>query len=844
MSEGEAVAGAPSTRTSAARAPRAEALAKRLAGATGIAVICAPPGFGKSTLVATAAALASRDPATTVAILEAARHRSTPQAAADAIVAARASAVVVVDGLRGADVDAISEALAARFPSPEQPRVWIAMHHRKDVALARLTAGGAVEFFDWRALRLTEAEVRARTDRVPQRFRKAVVELGGTWPAACALLCRWAQEAPMDEADWERPAVLEASGLGEYIEQEVAPLLSPEELDALVQASISDTIQLDVDKRGVTRSHQVQALLRASGRIAGLVDRQGDTLVIHPALRNWLAVRFEELPREEQLDSLERAAAAFASRGDLVVAARLYRGAAMERQIERLAIDGGSLLIWMTHGFPAIRELVEQAGAEVVAGSAVLQLMQCIILMKTGQIREAKQLFASLDSDRRQRDEVLEQDREIVRAALWVYGCELHSSADLDRFRAVVARSANLPDWKSFLATLSCILDGQGARFDSAMASLIDARNHARNAKSRYNLLFLSLHETSLHLAQGALKKARESLADARKRWRQEFADDRGAETAMSALAATLEYELGQLTSARASTRRSAHRMPDSEAWFDIYAAAYESMARLIATDHGLGPALEALADHRRRLEAQGLPRVAALLQNLAIVIAGERFLRDGREAGAFPGTGMDLAAIDVTPTWQERETFTLASAYLQLCEGDSAGADRTLREEIGSSEALGLARSTLRHRLALSAILLAAGDDCAREEIGTALRLAVRLGARQVVSHFMSPAFASALSQTAAEGGIPPEVARFAASLGASRRTASGTPSVNLSTREIEVLKALSDGGSDKIIGRMLNMSEHGVRFHLKSVYRKLNVHNRVSAIQRARETGALAGT
>lgn len=845
MSREEEAVSPPSTRTNTARSPKSDALAERLAGTVGIAVVCAPPGFGKSTLVASAAALAARDPATKVTAFDAARHLPTPQGAAEAILAAGAEDIVVVDGLRGADADAISDALIARFPSPEQPRVWIAMHYRKDVALARLMAAGAVQTFDWRSLRLTDAGVRTRTDRVPQRFRRAVFELGGTWPAASALLCRWAQEAPADEADWEMPAILEASGLGEYIEQEVAPLLSGEELDALVHASISDTIQLDGDKRGVTRSHEVQALLRASGRIAGLVDRQGDTLIIHPALRNWLAVKFEELPRDEQLDSLARAAEAFARRGDLVVAARLYKGAAMELKIERLAIDGGSLLIWMTHGFSAIRELVEQAGPAVVAGSRVLQLMQCIILMKTGQIGEAKQLFAALDSDRRRRDEISERDREVVRAALSVYGCELQSSSDLDRFRVLVARSADLPDWKSFLATLSCILDVQSARFDPAMASLIDARVHARNARSRYNLLFLSLHEASLHLARGTLKKAREALADARKRWRQEFADDRGAETVMSALAASLEYELGQLTSARASTRRSAYRMPDTEAWFDIYAAAYEPMARLVAADHGQGPALEALADQRRRLEAQGLPRVAALLQNLAIVIAGERFVRDGDEAGAFPDAGIELAPVASAPTWQERETFTLASAYLDVRDGRTGHAERLLRDGIAVSGRLGLDRSNLRYRLALAAILLRAGDARVPEELGSALELAARLGARQVFSHFMSPPFASALTRAAAAiADRSPEVARFMSGLGASRRTALGNPTVDLSSRELEVVKVLSEGGSDKVIGRILNMSEHGVRFHLKSIYRKLNVHNRVSAIQRAREAGALPST
>lgn len=830
---------------SAGRSPRSLALAERLARTPGISVLCAPPGFGKSAVLGLATGLAARGSAATIAVFDPARHRTSPVAAADAIRAAGAQDIVVVDGLRGADAAAIGEALTARFPSPDQPRVWLAIHHSKVVPLARLTAAGAVELFDWRSLRLTEAEVRARTDRLPQRFRRVVTELGGVWPAALTLLCRWAHLAPVDEADRERSAILEASGLGDYIEQEVRPLLAAEEFDALVHASISDTIHLNMDRRGVTRSHHEQALLRASARIAGVIERQGDVLIMHPALRNWFTLRFEELPREEQLESLAGAAADFAKRGDLVVAARLYNGAALQSRIEQLAIDGGSLLIWMTHGFPVIRELVEQAGPEVVARSHVLQLMRCIVLMKTGQIGEAKLLFASIGADRGRDDDITERDREVVRAALCVYGCEIQSSADLDRFRAVAAGSADQPDWKSFLATLTCILDGQGARFDAAMASLVEARVNARNARSRYNLLFLSLHEASLYLAQGALKKAREALADARKRWRQEFAEDRGAETVMSALTASLEYELGQLTSARASTRRSAYRMPDSEAWFDIYAAAYEPMARLVAMDHGLGAAIEALADQRRRLRAQGLPRVASLLQNLAIVLAGERRLRDGAEAGAFPEAGMELAPIIDAPTWQERETFTLAHAYLAFRDGQAADAEGMLCDGIASAASLRLARSELRYRLAHVGMLIERDRDAAHGQLVTALHLAARLGARQVVSHAMNPAFAAAMANVVT--GIAdsaPEVARFVSGLGTPRRGATAGPDVALSARELEVVRALGEGGSDKVIGRMLDMTEHGVRFHLKNIYRKFNVHNRVSAIQRAREMGALENT
>jgi LuxR family transcriptional regulator, maltose regulon positive regulatory protein len=61
------------------------------------------------------------------------------------------------------------------------------------------------------------------------------------------------------------------------------------------------------------------------------------------------------------------------------------------------------------------------------------------------------------------------------------------------------------------------------------------------------------------------------------------------------------------------------------------------------------------------------------------------------------------------------------------------------------------------------------------------------------------------------------------------------------LTSREQEVLLAVEAGGSDKAVGRRLGVSEHAVRFHLKNVFRKLQAHTRIEALDRARRIGLL---
>lgn len=51
------------------------------------------------------------------------------------------------------------------------------------------------------------------------------------------------------------------------------------------------------------------------------------------------------------------------------------------------------------------------------------------------------------------------------------------------------------------------------------------------------------------------------------------------------------------------------------------------------------------------------------------------------------------------------------------------------------------------------------------------------------------------------------------------------------MSNREEEVLAMAALGLTNTEIGGRLNLSSHGVKFHLASIYRKLHVSNRTEA-------------
>jgi DNA-binding NarL/FixJ family response regulator len=54
---------------------------------------------------------------------------------------------------------------------------------------------------------------------------------------------------------------------------------------------------------------------------------------------------------------------------------------------------------------------------------------------------------------------------------------------------------------------------------------------------------------------------------------------------------------------------------------------------------------------------------------------------------------------------------------------------------------------------------------------------------------------------------------------------------------REMEVLSAIGDGLTNKMIARRLNISLHTVKFHIESLFTKLGVRTRTEALAKARE-------
>jgi DNA-binding NarL/FixJ family response regulator len=78
----------------------------------------------------------------------------------------------------------------------------------------------------------------------------------------------------------------------------------------------------------------------------------------------------------------------------------------------------------------------------------------------------------------------------------------------------------------------------------------------------------------------------------------------------------------------------------------------------------------------------------------------------------------------------------------------------------------------------------------------------------------------------------IPPEVAQ---------QIAEHAADDGITARELDVLRGIAKGNSNKIIASSLNISEHTVKNHLKNILSKLDASDRTHAVMIALKRGFL---
>ena len=114
----------------------------------------------------------------------------------------------------------------------------------------------------------------------------------------------------------------------------------------------------------------------------------------------------------------------------------------------------------------------------------------------------------------------------------------------------------------------------------------------------------------------------------------------------------------------------------------------------------------------------------------------------------------------------------------------------------------------------------------------------ALRLGASAFIAKGIDPDELPGALLAAYSDRVPDPIGR----VGHDR--ASAARDAGLTERELEILRAVGEGKSNREIGKKLWLAEQTVKFHLTNIYRKLNVSSRTEALHWAYRHGVLSAS
>ncbi len=356
-----------------------------------------------------------------------------------------------------------------------------------------------------------------------------------------------------------------------------------------------------------------------------------------------------------------------------------------------------------------------------------------------------------------------------------------------------------------------------------------------REARTVLGLNYCYLHAGLAAMYQGRLKAAEAHFGVARRMAEENFAFDPGLRALSRLLTGCLQHWLGESADYGADQARAdLDQVEHYDGWLDIYSAA------LTVEAYQLGDADGAIVRGERIAERRGLPRLGRIVDSVRV--------------GMLPHAGRGSTAMKLkqqlpADIWVKQPFWWLPFLESRIALGHYyAGIDRSQAIE-ALTEGLECARKFGAHvhvvRLLVSRALLLDISGNRAKAVDDLIEALTMAAAERIVGPFLGQRGLISLLKTvnrqAQDSYIDILVVDFANSIVARLSKQGGESeggiTAGLSAREREVLEELANGRSNKEIARLLDMTEHTVKFHLKNVFSKLGAERRTDAVARAKQ-------
>ncbi|WP_162559004.1 LuxR C-terminal-related transcriptional regulator [Sphingorhabdus sp. EL138] len=514
----------------------------------------------------------------------------------------------------------------------------------------------------------------------------------------------------------------------------------------------------------------------------------------------------------------------------------------IDRCAELIAEAGGWELI-LFGGIGYLRGLLQQVPPEEIKRYPRLLLAQAYLHMKDGLLQKARALFdMAANNDRHSCDlkhqNQLERDLLNVETLLSVYE-DIHITADtIENIQTSIDQiPASDPVTKSIITSRLIASELAIGQFFEAEDQTQSAIRGMREAGSVLGANYMFLHAGIAAMYQGRLRAAEAHFSLATKNAEENFAYDPGPRAISRILAAYLNYWTGRpQNNPDEQIDRDIDQVERYDGWLDVYHTA------LIVENVVLNKATRSIERFNGVAKERGLVRLAHLTNAAALK------LKDSIDKGSLALRIQESFPIG---RWEEDPFCWLPYLESRLALAHYfSSIDRSLAIE-QLDDGLECARSigANLHLVALfinrSKLFFIAGQrEAAVIDLVEALTIAAPESMRGpfIHDHSILPLLRAVLRH-AHDALIDILVIDFTQSLitelSKMNISQSEFEDLLLSRREQEVLAELVHGRSNKEIARILDMTEHTVKFHLKNIYAKLKTNTRTKAVIEAKRLG-----
>lgn len=862
-------------------AARRTALLARLDGALSLAlsVLISPPGFGKTTLLTqwwqglqqkgeVAACWLSLDEVDAEAtrflaglILAVARAgvevgpleiaarqqsidtslRSTLAALLTSIRQSHKRVVIILDDYHRARSPAVDEVIETLVEHGQGAlHVVVSGRYRPTFHVSALSARGIVLFLDASDLALSQAEsseiIGPDVSHADLTVLYARTE---GWAVALQLARLWLERGhrtPESLRDFSG----RTAEMTEYLAEQIVQDLPNDLREFLLETSLLDRFNSDLANAVRGRNDSADILERLSSLDALLVPLDGnrDWYRFHSLFADFLAQRLHRGPPGRVADLHRRAARWLSGAGDVIEAVKhALKAADVPLAVEITdAVGTWEPILWRGVGY--VRSLLKCFSDVTIRAEPVLQLAQAYLHIKLAEYDAAADMLALTQTLLESASPKIKRDFLIISALHRGY---IDDVAAIDCTSAFEAQVEGLDPTDhlgrgTLLASVAvaALAVGDVYRTDAISRRAIQ---EMRGAGSVLGTNYCFLHLAQGQLLRGRLREAESLFHEAMVMAEDNFGKDSGLKALSGSFLSYCLYLRNDLEGSSVLLESSLDSIETADGWFDVFAAAYEVAVARAYRRGGIESAMQMIARAAATARTRKLDRLAGIAAAWRVEylsIAGH--LQDARREAKAGGVA-EASEVRGGPTfaWRVRYAATAAIGRLRLAVGASAQAAALLEAASKDFRAGGLLLPS--HRLdAIGVIALKqrGSEGEAVRQLESLLEFIVNEGAARVLLD-QGTAIESLLHvaqrrnhQMVGSGAQRNLISQLLADMQREHpRDQDG-----FSSREIEVLRELCNGRSNKQMGQLLDLSENTVKFHLKRLFKKLEVDSRAAAI------------